>query len=92
MTTLTADDLQAVLDNAIPDRPLIAPLVPMRVLREEYEHGNQTFVQQIDWLVEQGYLGIRRARGDGRPAITHLPRPSAPHHLIFPCRRLFLQM
>lgn len=37
----------------------------MRVLRAEYENGNQTFVDQIDWLVEKGYKGIRRTRGDG---------------------------
>ena len=53
------------MDDAIPDRPLIAPLASMAVLRAEYENGNPTFVKQIDWLVEQGYVGIRRTRGDG---------------------------
>lgn len=37
----------------------------MGVLRAEYENGNQVFVQQIDWLVNKGYKGIRRTRGDG---------------------------
>ncbi|PSS30859.1 hypothetical protein PHLCEN_2v2586 [Hermanssonia centrifuga] len=52
------------MDDAVPDRPLIAPLAPMSVLRAEYENGNQVFVQQIDWLGEHGYIGIRRTRGD----------------------------
>jgi ubiquitin thioesterase protein OTUB1 len=57
---------QAVLDEAVPNRPLIAPLVPMEVLRKEYESGNQVFIQQINWLIQEGYLGIRRTRGDGK--------------------------
>ncbi|KAJ3557485.1 hypothetical protein NM688_g1448 [Phlebia brevispora] len=56
---------QAALDDSVPNRPLVAPLVPMAALREEYENGNEIFVKQIDWLVEQGYIGIRRTRGDG---------------------------
>ena len=47
------------------DRPLIAPLLSMDVLRAEYENGNHVFVQQIDWLTNKGYKGIRRTRGDG---------------------------
>lgn len=47
------------------DRPLIAPLSSMDVLRAEYENGNHVFVQQIDWLTNKGYKGIRRTRGDG---------------------------
>ena len=47
------------------DRPLIAPLSSMDVLRAEYENGNHFFVQQIDWLTNKGYKGIRRTRGDG---------------------------
>ncbi|KZT69469.1 cysteine proteinase [Daedalea quercina L-15889] len=56
---------QSLLEDAIPDRPLIAPLVPMAALRAEYEGGSQVFVKQIDWLTEHGYAGIRRTRGDG---------------------------
>ncbi|EPS98937.1 hypothetical protein FOMPIDRAFT_1148232 [Fomitopsis schrenkii] len=56
---------QSLLEDAIPDRPLIAPLAPMAVLRAEYEGGSQVFVKQIDWLTEHGYAGIRRTRGDG---------------------------
>jgi len=46
-------------------RPLISILQPMTVLREEYEQGNPVFIHQIDWLQTQGYLGVRRAKGDG---------------------------
>ncbi|KAI0752149.1 peptidase C65 Otubain-domain-containing protein [Fomes fomentarius] len=49
----------------VPDRPLIAPLAPMITLREEYENGSQGFVRQIDWLLSEGWIGIRRTRGDG---------------------------
>ncbi|KAI0920455.1 hypothetical protein AcW1_002189 [Taiwanofungus camphoratus] len=57
---------QSLLDETIPDRPLIAPLTPvMASLRPEYEGGSQTFVKQIDWLADHGYIGIRRTRGDG---------------------------
>ena len=38
----------------------------MLTLREEYENGSQGFVKQIDWLISQGWSGIRRARGDGQ--------------------------
>ncbi|VDC04750.1 unnamed protein product [Peniophora sp. CBMAI 1063] len=47
------------------DRPLIAPVAPIAVLRAEYEAGSQAFVKQIDALAGQGYSGIRRTRGDG---------------------------
>ena len=40
----------------------------MLTLREEYENGSQGFVKQIDWLISQGWSGIRRARGDGQPS------------------------
>ncbi|TFY76962.1 hypothetical protein EWM64_g7052 [Hericium alpestre] len=47
------------------DRPLIASVAPMDVLRAEYENGSQSFVKQIEFLQKQGYHGIRRTRGDG---------------------------
>ncbi|KAI0695288.1 peptidase C65 Otubain-domain-containing protein [Cerioporus squamosus] len=52
-----------VLDD-IPNRPLISPLAPMLTLREEYVNGSQYFVKQIDYLIAQGWIGIRRTRGD----------------------------
>ena len=45
--------------------PLISSLAPMLTLRAEYENGSQFFVKQIDWLINQGWIGIRRTRGDG---------------------------
>ncbi|KAI0696410.1 peptidase C65 Otubain-domain-containing protein [Cerioporus squamosus] len=47
-------------------RPLISPLAPMLTLREEYVNGSQYFVKQIDYLIAQGWIGIRRTRGDGQ--------------------------
>ncbi|KAI0045182.1 cysteine proteinase [Auriscalpium vulgare] len=55
----------AINDLTASDRPLIAPVAPLDVLRAEYERGSQSFVQQIDFLQRQGYQGIRRTRGDG---------------------------
>ena len=37
----------------------------MLTLRAEYENGSQFFVKQIDWLMAQGWRGVRRTRGDG---------------------------
>jgi len=31
----------------------------------EYEGGSRSFVDQVDYLISQGYVSIRRARGDG---------------------------
>ena len=56
---------QNLLDDAVPDRPLIGPLTSMSALRGEYQGGSRSFVDQIDFLISQGYVSIRRARGDG---------------------------
>ena len=42
----------------------MAELVPLSVLRAEYE-GSDSFIKQIDFLSTQGYDGIRRSREDG---------------------------
>jgi Peptidase C65 Otubain len=52
-----------MLDESIPDVPLVSDLLPMAALRAEYENGSAAYRSQIDWLVAQGYTGIRRARG-----------------------------
>ncbi|KAF9649555.1 cysteine proteinase [Thelephora ganbajun] len=56
---------QNLLDDAVPDQPLIGPLTSMSTLRAEYKEGSRSFVDQIDYLISQGYVSIRRARGDG---------------------------
>ncbi len=53
----------------------MAELVPLAVLRTEYEGGpgsdsdpqysSNGFIKQIDFLIANGYEGIRRSRGDG---------------------------
>ncbi|KAN0141969.1 Peptidase C65 Otubain domain containing protein [Lactarius tabidus] len=56
---------QRHLDNSIPSKaPLMAELVPLAILRAEYE-GSDSFIKQIDFLSTKGYEGIRRSRGDG---------------------------
>ncbi|TFK17536.1 cysteine proteinase [Coprinopsis marcescibilis] len=59
------DKNQQLYHESIPDVPIVSVLSPISLLREEYEKGSQAFVKQIDWLKEQGYTRIRRARGDG---------------------------
>ncbi|KAI0299058.1 cysteine proteinase [Multifurca ochricompacta] len=59
---------QNLLDNSIPStNPTMAELAPLSVLRAEYEgnSNSDSFIKQIDYLVAQGYEGIRRSRGDG---------------------------
>ena len=75
-------------------RPLISPLVPMLALRAEYENGSQFFVKQIDWLMAQGWVGVRRTRGDGQFS-SHPRHLDVAAALIFAPpspRRLFLSM
>lgn len=84
---------QDALDDASStNRPLIASVAPMDVLRAEYENGSRSFVKQIDYLKGQGYAGIRRTRGDGdcfyRCASTLPSYPSSPRH---PSYHSFLQ-
>ncbi|CDO70422.1 hypothetical protein BN946_scf184999.g63 [Trametes cinnabarina] len=61
------DGVQVFPGDGLPmeTRPLIGALEPMATLRAEYENGSQSFVKQIDWLMDQGWIGIRRTRGDG---------------------------
>jgi len=57
---------QNALNSTVPlMAPLMAELVPLSVLRAEYEGGSDAFVKQIDFLLAQGYEGVRRSRGDG---------------------------
>ncbi|KAF9264579.1 cysteine proteinase [Marasmius fiardii PR-910] len=57
---------QRVLDS-ISDvkKPLIGTKSEISNLRAEYERGSSSFVEQIDWLRERGFVAIRRTRGDG---------------------------
>jgi len=56
---------QSLLDQSIPDRPLIDEVTGIFTLQAEYEKGSTSFVQQINWLSRNGYAKIRRAKGDG---------------------------
>ncbi|KAI0334138.1 cysteine proteinase [Cubamyces sp. BRFM 1775] len=61
------DGVQTFPGDGLPvdTRPLISPLESMTILRAEYENGTQEFVEQIDWLMNRGWIGLRRTRGDG---------------------------
>lgn len=83
-----------LFNESVPDRPLIDEIAPISELRAEYENGSPSFVQQINWLEEQGFHSIRRTRGDGDcfyrstafafvERLIHSPNPdvSVPHAL-----------
>lgn len=38
-------------------------VVPMSVLRAEYENGSASFVEQIDGLKAKGFGAVRRTKG-----------------------------
>ncbi|KZV72275.1 cysteine proteinase [Peniophora sp. CONT] len=70
LASLTPAQLYELNQNVLNEstssnRPLIASVAPISVLRAEYEAGSQAFVKQIDTLAQQGFAGIRRTRGDG---------------------------
>ncbi|KAI0088117.1 cysteine proteinase [Irpex rosettiformis] len=66
LSTLELQELtQQLLDEEASKRPLISSPLPISSLREEYERGSGNFIQQIDYLVSQGYTHVRRTRGDG---------------------------
>lgn len=46
-------------------QPLISPPTPLMVIRDEYLNGSQTVVKKLDWLQENGWDQVWRARGDG---------------------------
>ena len=56
---------QNLLDGSTSEHPLISDIMPLSVLRAEYERGSGSFVRQIDYLEKLGFKGVRRARGDG---------------------------
>ena len=60
-TTFTL--IQKLLNDSVPERPLIDNVTPMSELREEYEKGAHSFTRQIDWLISNGFNSIRRTRG-----------------------------
>jgi len=72
--------MQNLLDDAVQDRPLIGPLTSMSALRAEYG-GSKSFLDQIDYLISQGYVSIRRARGDGDCFYRCELEPSTPIRL-----------
>lgn len=69
MSNLTPLELQQltqnILDESVSDHPLITEVMPIAALRAEYEGGSGSFIRQIDYLSNLGFLGVRRARGDG---------------------------
>lgn len=56
---------QQLKDEEANKRPLISSAEPLNALREEYANGTGNFLEKIEWLLSQGWRGLRRTRGDG---------------------------
>ncbi|KIO30472.1 hypothetical protein M407DRAFT_242212 [Tulasnella calospora MUT 4182] len=56
---------QQLKDEEANKRPLISSAEPLSALREEYTNGTGNFLEKIEWLMSQGWRGLRRTRGDG---------------------------
>lgn len=53
----------ALADNVV--KPLVSTSVPLSVIRAEYVNGSQQIVKKLDYLQENGWDQVWRARGDG---------------------------
>lgn len=53
----------ALADNVV--KPLVSTPVPLSVIRAEYVNGSQQIVKKLDYLQENGWDQVWRARGDG---------------------------
>jgi len=59
---------QALLEESVGDGPLIGDVQPLASLRAEYRDNKyKNFVTQIEWLESQGFVSIRRAKGERLP-------------------------
>lgn len=69
LSDLTDHDIASLTaelkDQEASQRPLVGQLEPLDHLREEYARGSSVFVAKIDRLKQDGWTGLRRARGDG---------------------------
>ncbi|KZS95353.1 cysteine proteinase [Sistotremastrum niveocremeum HHB9708] len=67
LSTLTTQQLQELtqkfFDDTLSSRPLISALGSIGSLRTEYT--SPSFISQLQYLESNGYVGIRRTRGDG---------------------------
>ncbi|OXG14006.1 ubiquitin thioesterase OTUB1 [Cryptococcus neoformans Tu401-1] len=70
MSTLTDQEIMNLMENMenqenTSDKPLVSTPVPLSVIREEYVKGSQQIVKKLDYLQENGWDQVWRARGDG---------------------------
>ncbi|WWC91643.1 uncharacterized protein L201_006589 [Kwoniella dendrophila CBS 6074] len=70
LSTLTDQEIMKLMEgmdhqDSQMDKPLISTPVPLSVIRQEYEKGSTQILKKLDWLAENGWDQIWRARGDG---------------------------
>lgn len=68
--SLTQEQIAQLQANMLEDlqdadaRPLVSTVQPMETLMNEYS-SNPNFLRKMEWLKKQGWLGVRRTKGDG---------------------------
>ncbi|KAL0245703.1 hypothetical protein I308_104838 [Cryptococcus tetragattii IND107] len=70
MSTLTDQEIMNLTEKMdeednTSDKPLVSTPVPLSVIRAEYVNGSQQIVKKLDYLQENGWDQVWRARGDG---------------------------
>ncbi|WWC64642.1 uncharacterized protein I303_107253 [Kwoniella dejecticola CBS 10117] len=70
LSTLTDQEIMKLMEGMDHqqeqlDKPLISTPVPLSVIRQEYEKGSSTILKKLDWLAQNGWDQVWRARGDG---------------------------
>ncbi|WRT70281.1 uncharacterized protein IL334_007279 [Kwoniella shivajii] len=99
LSTLTDQEIMKLMEGMDHqedqmNKPLISTPVPLVVIRQEYERGNIQILKKLDWLAENGWDQVWRARGDGDcfyrsftlaylVRILHSPDPQLEANLAF---------
>ncbi|WWC71960.1 uncharacterized protein I206_105919 [Kwoniella pini CBS 10737] len=70
LSTLTDQEIMRLMEGMDHqqeqlDKPLISTPVPLSVIRQEYEKGSSMILKKLDWLAQNGWDQVWRARGDG---------------------------
>ncbi|WWD03518.1 hypothetical protein V865_001570 [Kwoniella europaea PYCC6329] len=70
LSTLTDQEIMKLMEGMDHqedqmNKPLISTPVPLSVIRQEYEKGSTQILKKLDWLAENGWDQVWRARGDG---------------------------
>ncbi|KAL1408813.1 hypothetical protein Q8F55_005627 [Vanrija albida] len=57
--------ISGALTRRVRTQPLVTGPIPLLAIKAEYENGSPTVLRKIQWLEENGWDQVWRARGDG---------------------------